>query len=139
MTASDVDYDIDIRSVDPSYSHTLARTAGRDVDDGEEVHLTSLSVTIRVQQPTGERESSTFAATFRVDHEAEQLTWKTLGDEFDNSTSFRVSRLVTAMAAAVEAAMAFCDDVGLEYALERAQVGQVCAPTVHTALEVVDR
>jgi len=43
------------------------------------------------------------------------------------------------MAAAEEAAMAFCDDVGLEYALKRAQVGQVCAPTVHTALEVVDQ
>jgi hypothetical protein len=135
----ETDYEIDIRSVEPSYNHTLGRDAGREVKQGAEVHLTSLTVEIRIAAPRSDRSGTTFAATFRADHEAEQLVWKSIGDAFENDTSFKIDRLLTALGTAEEAAAAFCDDVGLEYDVTRPVASEGPIPTVHTALEVTDR
>jgi hypothetical protein len=132
------DYDIDIRSVEPKYRHTLDRDAGRDVDSGAEVHLSSLKIEIRIADTTGDRDSTTFAATFGVDHEEEAVSWRSIGDAFEKASSFDMSRLLTALSTAEEAAAAFCDDVGLHYDVTRPLASEGDVPRVHTALGVTD-
>ncbi|AFH22633.1 hypothetical protein OSG_eHP31_00105 [environmental Halophage eHP-31] len=137
-----IDYDIDIRSVVPEYKHTLARLARREVADGLEVHLATLTVDLAVVVPTGERERTYFQAVFKADHEAETLRLKSVGDAHDNQTSFSSPRLITAVEYAERAAIAYLDSVGLDYRLVGAneQLGDANPAnghvSVHTDLEV---
>ena len=133
-------YDIDVRTVEPTYNHTLARDTGRELNDGHEVHLTKLSIEVRVKPPrSGDEDGSTnFTVTFGVDHETERLTYRTIGHTFERDTSFNVARLLTALSAARNTAAAFTADVGLAYEVPDPSGSDVDPTVVHTALEVVD-
>jgi hypothetical protein len=138
------DYDIDIREIEPEYKHTLAKTANREVEDGFEVHLSRLTVTVALTWSTGHRRSDgqTFAVTFNVDHEAETVTTQTVGDAHSECQRFGVEKLTTALEYAEDAAVAFIEDVGPDYVLVDTRdhiqdAGDHINQTrVHTELEV---
>lgn len=137
------DYDIDIRSVEPEYKHTLARQAGREVDDGREVHLSRLTVTVRLAWGSGnQRNGQTFDIVFDVDHELEDVRVKSVGDAHSEQQSFSFDRLQTAVAHATRAVEAFQSDVGLTYytadpaSMFRTAVNDADRATTHTELEV---
>jgi len=110
------EYDIDIRELEPTYKHTLARQAGREVDDGRTVHLRELAVTLRLNWGTGsDRNGQTFTVSFRVDHEDELVRTHAVKDAHGDVQSFGVQRLAAATAAAEQAAGGFLADVDLNH------------------------
>ena len=92
------DYGIDIRSIDPEYSHTIARQAGREVDDGLEVHLSRLTVRCRLSWRTSsERRSQAFDVVFGVDHDSETVRPTSIGNAHSELQSVGIEKLVTAL------------------------------------------
>lgn len=142
------DYEIDIRSIDPTYNHTLARQAGRDVDSGFEVHLAAVTIELSLQwrpDRTGaERQRKTVAVKFSVDHEHEDVVPASVGDAHSDQQSFSVERLVTALEYAERAMIAYMEDVGPDYTLRSTDSLLAAAGAtgddvvVHNDLEVVD-
>jgi hypothetical protein len=100
---SDADVETDIRSLDPSYDHTLPRTAGRDVDEGNTLHLTSLSVrvVVRWRGSSGDRRSATVDVSWRVDQETGDVEPTTVEPRDD---SIGIQQLLTALERADQAA-----------------------------------
>jgi trimethylamine:corrinoid methyltransferase-like protein len=136
------DYEIDIRAIDPEYSHTIARQAGREVDDGLEVHLSRLTVRTRLSWPTSrDHQSQAFDVVFGVDHDSETVRPTSIGDAHSKLQSVGIELLVTALEYAERAAIAFLEDVGPDYRLRStAELLEAAgAPgddvVVHTALE----
>jgi hypothetical protein len=134
------DYDIDIRDLEPTYKHTLARQANREVDDGREIHLTELSVTVVLKEPTGERERYPYVVTFGVDHESHTVSFKQAGDPHDNRHRFAPERYWLATSTAAEVVDEWLTDIGLAY--ERPDVSIVLPAEpemiqVHNDLTVV--
>jgi hypothetical protein len=136
------DYDIDIRSIDPEYSHTIARQAGREVDDGFEVHLSRLTVRCRLSWRTSsERRTQKFDVVFGVDHDSETVSPTSIGAAHSELQSVGIKKLVTALEYAERAAIAFLEDVGPDYRLRSTAelLDYAGAPgddvVVHTALE----
>jgi hypothetical protein len=111
-------FEVDVRNLEPEYKHTLASQAGRDVDDGREVHLSRLTVTIRLAWGSGsDYDGQTFSAVFTVDHEAETIRMTSIGDAHGERQSFGIEKLVTAIEYAERAAIAYAEDVGPDYVL----------------------
>jgi len=136
------DYDIDIRGIDPEYKHTIDRTANRTVEDGREVHLSKFTVTVKVQKDAGDRNARTYAISFNVDHDAEQVRLSHVADAHSSRKTFGVSKLTTAIEYAMRAAVGFTEDAGPAYNIvgfadqldTKGEHGDDVI--VHTALEV---
>ena len=136
--------DVDIRELEPTYKHTLARQANREVDDGREVHLRELAVTVALNWGTGsDRTGQTYTITFQIDHETESVRTHSVGETHHDQQSFNMERLATAVAAAEHAAGGFLADVDLNhYDFETgydhftAAFSHTDSVTVHTNLEV---
>jgi hypothetical protein len=112
------DYNIDIRSIDPEYSHTIARQAGREVNDGFEVHLSRVTVRCRLSWRTSsERRTQMFDVVFGVDHDSETVSPTSIGDAHSELQSVGIEKLATALEYAERAAIAFLEDVGPDYRL----------------------
>lgn len=141
-----MNYEIDIRQIEPEFKHTLARQAGREVDDGLELHLSRFTVTLalKYKSNSGERMTDYYAATFDADHEQQRIELSSIGDAHDNSTSFSAKRLAVATEYAHRAAIAFAEDVGPNYYVrgmdDHINSAESLASgddvTVHNALEV---
>ena len=139
------DYEIDIRSIEPEYNHTLAKQAGREVDDGFEVHLARFHVELTLASGTGnDYDVDAFAVRFDVDHEAETVRPRLVGDAHNDRQNFGVEKLLTALEYADRAAIAYLEDVGPDYKLQSSEmmaeaVGQHGDDVVvHPDLEVTD-
>lgn len=138
------DYDIDIRSIEPEYEHTIDQQAGREVDDGMEVHLSTVTVDVNVSYGRrGERDVSCYSIVFSVDHDTNSIRTKSVGDAHSKRQSFDIARLTLGTEFAERALVAFLEDVGLEdYHVHTAKDDHTSAshladtPTVHTELEV---
>lgn len=137
------DYDIDIRSIDTEYEHTLARQVGREVDDGFEVHLQTIAVEVKVGwRSGGKSKANYYRATYKVDHNEEVVRAGYVGDAHGERESFPVSQLVAAVTHADRAVVSLLEDVDLgSYTLRR--LGDQLDTTVveqdvsvHTGLEV---
>jgi len=137
------DYDIDIRNIEPEYAHTIASQAGREVDDGFEVHLSRFVVTLTLSWGTGsDYDTQAFAVRFDVDHDDKTVTMASVGDAHGERQSFGVGKLMAAVEYAHRAAVAFVEDVGPDYEIVGAAERLAATGdhgddvTVHTALEV---
>jgi len=143
------DYDIDIRSIDPTYNHTLAQQAGRDVDDGFEVHLAAVTVELRLRwrpDRTGaDTEHQTMSVEFRVNHEHEDVVPTSVGDAHSEQQSFGVEQLITALEYAERAMVDYLKNIGPDYDLRSAESLLAVAGNpddrvvVHNDLEVQDK
>ena len=141
------DYDIDIREIEPTYKHTLARQAGREVEDGLETHLSRVQVTVALKRGSGkDYDGQTFAVTYTVDHEAEVIRHRKVADAHGERKAFGVEKLLTALEYGHRAMVAFVEDVGPDYSVAAPEevAGRVCEDAgtidaqVHTDLEVAD-
>lgn len=144
------EYDIDVRNIDPTYKHTLARQSNREVDDGRELHLSEIEVSVRLKwrHPTGSgggQGSQTFAVRFTVDHDAERVRTRSVGDAHSDRQSYGVGKLAAATAAAEQALGGFLADVDLNHYELAAGYDQFTdarsrsqSVAVHTSLEVND-
>lgn len=133
------DYDVDVRSIEPEYKHTIDNQAGRKVDDGREVHLATVTVMVKVSWTSG---SDTYDITYRFDHEQGTATMASIGDSFTDVQSFDVATLSTAIEYAQRAMIAFLEDVGPDYYIRgfKEQIDSTAEfgddVRVHTDLEV---
>lgn len=133
------DYEIDIRSFDVAYGHTLARQAGRDVRDGFEIDLRSVTVVVALKyRDGGDYMTRYFEAEFRTDHGADELGLNTIGDPHEKRHAFRPDQIEIVKAVATDVVASWMDDVGLRYEIS-VPGGAVEGPaetSVHTDLEV---
>lgn len=108
---------IDIRQIEPEYQHTTARQAGRDVDDGLELHLSRFTVTLALKYKanSGERMTNYYDVVFSVSHGNETVTLSSFGDSNSKRQSFAAEKMATALEYAHRAAIAFVEDVGPDY------------------------
>lgn len=132
-------YEIGIRDIKPEYTHTLAKQAGREVDDGRELHLSKVTVTVALHyRDRGDRISKYYDAVFKADHEKELVELKTIGDAHNDRKNFGAENLAVAAGYAERAVISFLSDVGLNYYVRglEAHVGAVNTDevSVHTEL-----
>lgn len=137
------DYELSIRSVDPSYNHTLARDSNRK-DTEHETHLSSITVSIhlRAGRSASDNHTTTFEAVFDVEHalgDAGVVSFRSVGDKHERKTAFDPEKFwyVSEFAAAV--VDEWLDSVGLPYRAPEHSItmwDRPPEPTVHTSLAV---
>lgn len=141
--------EIDVRNIEPKYNHTIARQAGREVNDGLELHLSTFEImlVVKYRPDSGDRDRSYYTATYTVDHDNDEIRLSNIGDANSKRQTFGMQTLVVALEYAQRAAVAFVEDTGapdypivgpsdlLDAARNDATGDDV---TVHPALEVHD-
>jgi len=116
------DYDIDIRSLEPTYNPTLASQANRDVNDGREIHLSTISVDLVLIEPTGDRDRYAYTVTFTVDHEHHDVEFKHCGDTYENRHRYSPEQYWLATNAAAAVVDDWLEDIGLGYTRPEAAI-----------------
>jgi len=135
-------YELSIRGVEPTYNHTLDRTAGRKTS--HETHLSSVDVVVQLRAGRGKGDyNQTFVAEFAVDHDAGAVTFKTVGDEHERRTEFDPEKFWYVSHFAAEVVTEWLFDIGLDYTPPKQSVTPQCEkppnPTVHTELDIVSK
>lgn len=116
---SDTDYDLDVRSIDPEYTTTLPRDVNEKIDAATTLSLSTISVTVNLSwRANGDHYRRTYEIPFRVDHDGEYVAAKEIGDAYGDRTSFRIERLLEAIATAEDAIRSFIADIGLDYIVQ---------------------
>lgn len=135
MSFTPDDYELSIRSVEPTYRHTLPRDANRKHTD-HETHLSRIDVEVHLRG--GSEYDEHFTGSFTVDHEQHQVRFRTVGSSHDR-TEFNPERYYYVshyMAAIVED---FLNSVGLAYEPPQHTVtmwDNPPEPVVHTRMDV---
>jgi hypothetical protein len=109
------EYDIDIRELEPTYKHTLAQQANREVNDGREVHLSGISVKVTLKELGGERSRFNYTIRFGVDHERYSITFKSCGDTHEHRHQYEPEQFWLATNAAAAVVDEWLEDIGLDY------------------------
>lgn len=137
---SDDNYRTDIREVEPTYKHTLGRDAGREVDEGATVHLSTVTVTVKIEETGGrDRTRETYSCVFAADHDNDVLEWRSIGDAFEKQTSFTPAMLLTAAGIAEDAVAEYAETTDMEYTVGAIETPDTPAAKLFAALEVSDR
>jgi len=138
MTFNPDNYEVSIRSIDPTYDHTLSRDAGRE-DTSLEAHLASIDVTIQVRAKRAVDSDlrRTVKVGFAVDHDSETVDVVEAGDAHERVHGFRVGVYLLAVNVAGMVVVDYLSSVGLDYRPpEMPDVGDLPRPTVHLDMEV---
>jgi len=106
---------VSVRSLTANYNHTVASTAGRELDNqGQTVHLSSLDVECSAE--TEDRDRTQFAFRWLVDQEEDVIELATV--ETPNDDSAPAERLNAAAEMADEIVHEFLKDVGLDMRMQ---------------------
>jgi len=109
------EYDIDIREFEPTYKHTFAQQANREVNDGHEVHLSGISVELTLKERGGDRRSYNYTVKFDVDHGCNSITFGSCGDTYENRHQYSPEQYWLATNAAAAVVDDWLEDIGLDY------------------------
>lgn len=135
------DYEVDIRDFRAEYDHLIARQANREVDDGYEISLSRIVVTVKLTtKRSREWVDNYFEVAFRPDHEQHAIEFVTVGDAHDNKTSYRPEEIMLATEVGSKAVSAWLEDVDVPYAAPEHAITVPQAdsdPVVHTDLTVM--
>jgi hypothetical protein len=139
MSFNPDDYDISIRSLEPTYNHTLPRDTKRK-DTEHETHLAKIAVEVhlRAGRSTSEDYDETFVAVFTVDHDPGSVAFRSVGSKFD-TTAFDPEKFWYVSHFAGDVVADWLDSVGLDYQPPAQSVtmwDEPPAPTVHTDMLV---
>ena len=133
-------YEISIRSVDPSYNHTLPRDTNRR-DTEHETHLSTIDVEVhlRAQRSADSDYDQMFIAKFNVNHDPGSVTFRKVGDKYENRAAFGPEKYYYVSDFAARVVTAWLDSVGLDYQPPQHSVTMWDSPpnpTVHTEMVV---
>jgi hypothetical protein len=139
MTFNPDNYDISIRSVEPSYNHTLPRDTNRQETE-HEAHLSSITVVVCLRADRGSGDyQKTFGAVFDVDHKFGSVTFRSVGDQHEHAHSFDPEKFWYVSHFAAEVVESWLDSVGLNYEPPHQSVtmwDDPPSPGVHTDMTV---
>ena len=124
-----------LKSLAPSYGHTLPSDAGRELPQkGRTVDLRKIDVTVVVENDEGDR--SAFDLTFKADHEETLLELATIEPTYDDHAN--APELLRAAELADDAVHAWLVDIGKDMRLDNpiTSPGVEARAKVHTDLEV---
>lgn len=140
MSFDPEDYEISIRSVEPSYNHTLPRDTKRE-DTEHETHLSSITVEVhlRAARSADSDYDQQFAAKFTVDHDPGSVAFRTVGDAYDKCSEFDPEKYYFVSDFAARVVESWLESVGLAYEPPAHSVtmwDNPPKPTVHTEMTV---
>lgn len=136
MSFTPNDYELSIRSVEPTYRHTLPRDANRK-DTDHETHLSRIDVEVQLRDSRLEYDES-FTGSFTVDHEHYDVRFKTVGSSHDR-TQFNPERYYYVSHFMMKIVEDFLGSVGLQYDPPVHTVtmwDDPPEPSVHTEMDV---
>lgn len=134
------DYEVDICEFSADYGPVIASEANREVDNGFEIRLSTITVRVKLTSPGYDCSSRTFDVVFTTDHEANAVEFHRISDAYDKHSAFDPSEIMLATEVAGKAVAGWLDDVDVPYTAPEHAITVPTAdsdPVVHTDLTVM--
>lgn len=108
-------YQVHIRGVEPAYQSFIARDAGREVDDGNEVTLRELTIDVQARKRDGNNiYRQNYELTYRVGRETAEVALSNISGDATDSRSLGVDHLLAALVRGDRAADEALDHLGAD-------------------------